>query len=128
MSAASRRPGPSRRPTPSWIGEGLARHRAQPKCVVEFAIGQQSGIGGFQCPLAALLGYQIERWIASIRFELAIAGTCPVTFHEARRRSHGVTLGRVSLDPLRHIDPTFLLPDTLASRSTLAVRGILRLD
>ena len=28
------------------IGEGLARHRAQPKCVVEFAIGQQSGIGG----------------------------------------------------------------------------------
>jgi hypothetical protein len=28
------------------IGEGLARHRAQPECVVEFAIGQQSGIGG----------------------------------------------------------------------------------
>ena len=28
------------------IGERLARHRAQPECVVEFAIGQQSGIGG----------------------------------------------------------------------------------
>jgi len=28
------------------IGEGLARYSAQSECVVEFAIGQQSGIGG----------------------------------------------------------------------------------
>ena len=27
------------------IGEGLARHRAQPECVVEFAVRQQSCIG-----------------------------------------------------------------------------------
>ena len=28
------------------VGEQLARHRGQPECVVEFAIGQQSRIGG----------------------------------------------------------------------------------
>ena len=28
------------------VGQHLARHRAQTECVVEFAVGQQSGIGG----------------------------------------------------------------------------------
>ena len=28
------------------VGEHFARHRAQAECVVEFAIGEQTGIGG----------------------------------------------------------------------------------
>jgi hypothetical protein len=49
---------PEHRFPPPWsVDEAdpeLARHRVQPKCVVEFAIGQQSGSGGHHCAVGLI--------------------------------------------------------------------------
>ena len=57
-------------PAGACVGEHVARHRAETESVVEFAIGQQSGIGGdpraMELKLQAAVEIEPERAIDSI--------------------------------------------------------------
>jgi hypothetical protein len=47
-------------PARAHLGEHLARHRGQPEGVVEFAVGQQSSVGGDPGPVELELHTVVE--------------------------------------------------------------------
>ena len=60
------------------VGEQIARHRRQPKCVVEFAIGKQPSIGGHDgtAKLQHQAAVEIEPKSPSIRFTRRVRHDC----------------------------------------------------